>query len=411
MAHNNFDSDRRSAVSSFYGGRGRKSSFDMLASDVNMRSGSPMAPSVSRHDRDDASSFFAADGQRRSQDLLTGQSAGYNRASYFDVGRTAPVKGINDDEDAAFLGARPGPGRDEEAGWDVYADFNNAGPRYSSAFVKYDQTDGYQPLPPETTPRVHTPVKLEEDTATSSRDGPVELVTVPALGAEWKKSELEAMTKKGRRRRKDSNRMDNFRAWWRDQRGCCGRWGTRKHIAIGAFILCSIIGVILAFTIPRVPAISFNSSSPLLNGTAPPDFIFSRSPANFSFPAKLDLRVDTGSNFLPLDIHRMTAEISDLDTGQKVGTGNMSITLSAKKIHEVQLPLNITYLAINDTDRTWVNWYDACRNAALYTDGKRPGVDMKVQLDLKIAGLIGSRRKTAQITNVACPFELPQNSV
>ena len=142
MAHNNFDSDRRSAVSSFYGGRGRKSSFDMLTSDVNMRTDSPVAPSASRHDRDDASSFFAMGNQRRSQDLLVGQSAGYNRASYFDVGREAPVKGVHEEEDAAFLGARPGAGKDEETGWDVYADFNNAGPRYSSAFVKYDQTDG-----------------------------------------------------------------------------------------------------------------------------------------------------------------------------------------------------------------------------------------------------------------------------
>ena len=72
----------------------------------------------------------------------------------------------------------------------------------------------------------------------NSRNGPVELVTVPALGAEWKKSELEAMTKKGRKKRErgDGHRKENLKAWWRDQRGCCGRWGTRKHIAIGSFI-------------------------------------------------------------------------------------------------------------------------------------------------------------------------------
>lgn len=58
-------------------------------------------------------------------DHLTGArsaSAGYNRNTFFPAAREEPLKG----------------GADEEAGesdaWDVYADFNNAGPRYSSAF-------------------------------------------------------------------------------------------------------------------------------------------------------------------------------------------------------------------------------------------------------------------------------------
>lgn len=107
MAHNNFDSDRRSAVSSFYGAP--KSSFDML-NGQNARAGTPGAgiggSSASRHDRDDASSFYGSQrAPRGSTDMLVSQSAGYNRASFFDVGREAPVKGIQDEEDA-FLGSR-----------------------------------------------------------------------------------------------------------------------------------------------------------------------------------------------------------------------------------------------------------------------------------------------------------------
>lgn len=69
-------------------------------------------------------------------------SAGYNRASYFDVGREAPVKGgIDEEENVAFtqeqgLGYDAGTG--QEDAWDVYADFNNTGPRYSTAFGKQD---------------------------------------------------------------------------------------------------------------------------------------------------------------------------------------------------------------------------------------------------------------------------------
>lgn len=48
------------------------------------------------------------------------------------------MKGGRDEEDAAFIGGG-NPGQQQDAGWDVYADFNNMGPRYSNAFVKYDE--------------------------------------------------------------------------------------------------------------------------------------------------------------------------------------------------------------------------------------------------------------------------------
>ena len=91
------DSDRKSAVSSFYGG---KSSFDALNTDF----------------------------PRGNVDLLSGglpNSAGYNRRSYLDAGRQEPLKGGRDEE--ADIGV-------QDDGWDVYADFNNAGPKYSAAF-------------------------------------------------------------------------------------------------------------------------------------------------------------------------------------------------------------------------------------------------------------------------------------
>jgi hypothetical protein len=43
--------------------------------------------------------------------------------SFFDAGREEPVKGGHDEYE-----------QPNEGGWDIYADFNNAGPRYSNAF-------------------------------------------------------------------------------------------------------------------------------------------------------------------------------------------------------------------------------------------------------------------------------------
>ena len=110
------DSDRKSTVSSFYGAR--KTSIDALNQDY------PPQPTGARG-RDDASSFFQPD--RNSIDHLNGTraSAGYNRGSFFHAGREEPLKGGRDEE--TDLGNQPDA-------WDVYADFNNAGPRYSTAF-------------------------------------------------------------------------------------------------------------------------------------------------------------------------------------------------------------------------------------------------------------------------------------
>ena len=114
------DADRKSTVSSFYGGR--KSSIDPLNA-LNTEYPTEYPPQPAVRGRDDASSFFSPG--RSSMDHLTGarSSAGYNRNSFFHVGREEPLKGGRDEEKDP-----------REDAWDVYADFNNAGPRYSSVF-------------------------------------------------------------------------------------------------------------------------------------------------------------------------------------------------------------------------------------------------------------------------------------
>ena len=122
------DADRKSTVSSFY--HGRRPSNDALNSDF------PRMPSSGqRQNRDDVSSFYNP--ERNSFDRLNDNrpvmSAGYNKNSFFNSGREEPLKGGKDEEEEA---------------WDVYADFNNAGPRYSTAFTpqNYTSHSGYDRL-------------------------------------------------------------------------------------------------------------------------------------------------------------------------------------------------------------------------------------------------------------------------
>ncbi|KAE9391833.1 hypothetical protein BT96DRAFT_979690 [Gymnopus androsaceus JB14] len=384
------DSDRKSTVSSFYGGR--KGSMDALNNDFPSPSGQNYQTQA--RGRDDASSFFNPDRASRNLDGAgRASTAGYNRGSFFFAGREEPLKGGRDEEEEAGGGA-----------WDIYADFNNTGPRYSTAFGSSPstpvQTDAYQPL-------------VQKEDAGSI--GPVEMVTVPAMGPEWQRDELRNMTKAGKREKNSESRRQAWKEWNRGHRGICGRWFTKKMLAVFLFVLCCCIGIVLAFTIPRVPAFAFNTDTPLANATgawkdAIPT-IFSRAPANFSFPGIAELQVDTSSNFLPLTFNNLEATIFDYDTGVQIGTGSLGHrTFPAKALTSFQIPLNFTYSAVNTSDPTWTAWYQACRNAIDDVGGVRPGVSFQISLAMDIAGLVTKPTTSAEVSNAACPVELPENA-
>ena len=87
--------------------------------------------------------------------------------------------------------------------WDIYSDFNNTGPRYSTAFGIGKHEPEYQPLKAPSD-NDHPSIRSGPTSASgpggagtgtgsvkyNERGEPVELVTVPALGPEWQRSEL-----------------------------------------------------------------------------------------------------------------------------------------------------------------------------------------------------------------------------
>ena len=126
----------------------------------------------------------------------------------------------------------------------------------------------------------------------------------------------------------------------------------------------SSVGVVLAFTIPRVPDLQFNNDKPLttasgaFNSSIPT--AFSRAPANFSFPAYASLQMDTNANFLPLTFTSIKAQVYDTDTNMEIATGDVAHqTFPAKTYSNFNMPLNFTYVATNDTDQT-------CRLSYIY---------------------------------------------
>jgi hypothetical protein len=80
--------------------------------------------------------------------------------------------------------------------------------------------------------------KLDEESGTQV---PVEMVTVPALGAEWGKHELKGMTKRARREKKRENLGRKWKLFNRGQYGLFGsKWLTRRTIVFVIFGLCAL---------------------------------------------------------------------------------------------------------------------------------------------------------------------------
>jgi hypothetical protein len=82
---------------------------------------------------------------------------------------------------------------------------------------------------------------------------------------------------------------------------------------------------------------------------------FSRVPANFTFPAILNIQIDTSGNVIPLHINSLHAEVYDLNTDVQVGEGDIAkggMTIGAKEYKDVGVPVVFSYVATNDSDQT-----------------------------------------------------------
>ena len=116
------DYDRKSGTSSFYGNR--RSSYDALNQDFP----APQFPEADRPRHDSTSTFNNPNGPTRAsaEAYSAYPSPGYNPSSFMAPARSEPLKGGYDEE----------PYHDEP--FDIYADFNNQGPRYSKAVFTPD---------------------------------------------------------------------------------------------------------------------------------------------------------------------------------------------------------------------------------------------------------------------------------
>ncbi|KAH8090725.1 hypothetical protein HD553DRAFT_265989 [Filobasidium floriforme] len=237
----------------------------------------------------------------------------------------------------------------------------------------------------------------------------VELVTVPALGAEWSKNELYSQTRRAKQEARREKRGKMWREWNRDQRGCCGvGWMTKRMLVVVTFAFLAALGVTLYFVIPRAPNFSFPSDTVFLADESTVGF--SRTPANFSFTGDIRMIADASTSWLPVHFNHLEITVLDMNTNKKIGTGDWKDkTIGRKGLHYLSLPVDFSYSAVNATDSTWSGMYNACGHR--WTGTERPDLSFRVTLKMNIRGLVGKPTVSRLATDLECPFELPSNSV
>ncbi|KAL7414432.1 hypothetical protein BDY24DRAFT_385184 [Mrakia frigida] len=380
--------------------------------------------------------------RRQSALAAAGVTGGGGRAS----GRARREESTREEEEE-----EDGYGQEEDEGrgdgWDVYADFNNTGPRYSTAPLTSGissssiappsrggggpnndrSSKSYRPISTygEGQPIVPSGPNYSSS-AKSIQGGSVyggkamsaaqletsELVTVPVLGADWKRSELHSLSKQGKKEAQQEKRDRMWKRFKRDEDRQCWGASLRQLLVWGTFGLCIAVGLTVYFVIPRIPSYEFDTTQPIQaieGATNTSDTIlFSRTPANFSFPALVSLAADSESTYIPVHLTSISAIVSDLGTGRQVANGTWSGTFKAKTITNFNIPVTFSYAAINSSDTTWNNYYTAC--AHIYTGTVRPTLNVKLTLTSKASGRIGATTVSQQISSIACPYELPSDS-
>lgn len=202
-------------------------------------------------------------------------------------------------------------------------------------------------------------------------DHGIELITVPALGAEYSDEERKRMTAPYKRRQKRKAKKRSISDWARGDSKVLGL--DCRGAAFLVFFLCIVLGLVLYFVIPRVPSFDFLTTRPL---DAEPDsnsMVIGHNPLNFSMSMNANMRVDNKGSYVPITVRNLDVKVRDQETNALVGEGKMeSLSVAAHKKKEFQFPIDFLCRSINLTgDQTFLSFYHGC--GPKWPGSSRPG--------------------------------------
>ena len=78
--------------------------------------------------------------------------------------------------------------------------------------------------------------------------------------------------------------------------------------------------------------------------------------------------------------------------------------MPAKTLYDFAMPVRFQYAAVNSSDTTWLDFYDACKH--IFVGTERSSLLLRLELTLEAKGRPGSTQTSTQISNIACPCVL-----
>ncbi|GAA5988258.1 hypothetical protein JCM5350_007630 [Sporobolomyces pararoseus] len=263
--------------------------------------------------------------------------------------------------------------------------------------------------------------------------GAYETVAIPKISRDWDRG--EGLDEKNFRKFEKSRRK---RQEWKGIFGeyvekLVKRWKIVLPIFIG-FLVALIL--VLYFCIPRVPSVTFRDSkvpTQLFTSTDPNPFITSTDPVSYYFNANLVLGLDAKKSYVPVHYSSFGITVKLRETGGVIGRtvwDEGEIKVPGKKVTSYEFPIYFSgnYTSISDPTCKFfslviflfpslslshlltlpMQYSVAVMKAScahLYPTTYRAPLNLTVEIESKIVGVIGTKTEQVGIANVTCPIQ------
>ncbi|BGP18727.1 hypothetical protein JCM10213_009206 [Rhodosporidiobolus nylandii] len=177
--------------------------------------------------------------------------------------------------------------------------------------------------------------------------------------------------------------------------------------AVAIILLCYFLiprTPTITFTSPKVPATAFTSSDP-----AP--YVSSAEPTAFSFDASLTFAIDASDSYLPVHYKSFGLTVKLIDTGGTVAHtvwDNGEIKVAGGRVTSYEFPITFHGNYSSANDRTFQAMHTAC--AHRYQTTFTPQLNLTVEVESSIIGVVNPPVRTASLRAVDCPVEWAMNA-
>ncbi|GAA5897113.1 uncharacterized protein JCM6883_006585 [Sporobolomyces salmoneus] len=238
------------------------------------------------------------------------------------------------------------------------------------------------------------------------QNGAYETVAVPKISRDWDRG--EGLDEKNYRRFEKSRRKR------KEMKGVVGEYAEKLRrkwkIALPLFIAFIVaLILILYFCIPRAPSLTFRDSkvpATVFTSTDENPFITSTDPVSYYFNGNIIMGLDASDSYVPVHYSSFGITVKLRETGGVIGRTTWSdgeIKIPGKKVTSYEFPVNFFGNYTSTSDPTFAVMRSSC--AHIYPTTYRAPLNLTVEIESKIVGVVGTKTTQASIANVTCPIQ------